>query len=334
MINRRRFLNGLAVLGGAGMLGVRPLHAAAEPPPETTRLTIADARPGICIAPQYVAEELLRGEGFADLRYVLKDTSAERLRALATGEAQMLVTYVSSLIVRLDAGDPIVLLAGSHVGCFEVVGGERIQTIRELKGKAVAISGPGNPDHLFLSVILINVGLDPARDIRWVTQPPTDAIRLLAEGKIDALLNFPPVPQELRARKIGRVLLNSSVDRPWSQYFCCVVAAHRDFVRKHPVAAKRAVRAFTKAADMCALEPERTARFLVDRGYTPNYEYALQALKDVPYARWREYDPEDAVRFYALRLHEAGLIKSNPKKILAEGTDWRLLKELKKELKG
>jgi NitT/TauT family transport system substrate-binding protein len=64
------------------------------------------------------------------------------------------------------------------------------------------------------------------------------------------------------------------------------------------------------------------------------YDYALQTLKDIPYSRWREYDPEDAPRFYALRLHEAGLIKSTPQKLIAQGTDWRFLAELKKELKG
>ena len=113
-----------------------------------------------------------------------------------------------------------------------------------------------------------------------------------------------------------------------------MVAANRDFVRKYPVATKRAVRAYIKGAEICTLEPERIARFLVDRKSAVSYEYALQALRDLPYARWREYNAEDTVRFYALRLHEAGLIKSSPTKILAQGTDWRFLNELKKELKG
>jgi NitT/TauT family transport system substrate-binding protein len=89
-----------------------------------------------------------------------------------------------------------------------------------------------------------------------------------------------------------------------------------------------------KGADVCALEPERAARLLVDRGYTERYDYALAALQEVPYRRWREYDAEDSVRFYALRLHEAGLIKSSQQKLIAQGTDWHFLKELKKELKG
>jgi NitT/TauT family transport system substrate-binding protein len=57
-------------------------------------------------------------------------------------------------------------------------------------------------------------------------------------------------------------------------------------------------------------------------------------LKDIPYAKWREYDPEDTVRFYSLRLQEVGMIKSSPKNIIAQGTDWRFLKELKKEMKA
>ena len=54
----------------------------------------------------------------------------------------------------------------------------------------------------------------------------------------------------------------------------------------------------------------------------------------MPYDRWREYDPEDTVRFYSLRLREIGMIKSSPQKIIAEGTDWHFLNELKRELKA
>lgn len=57
-------------------------------------------------------------------------------------------------------------------------------------------------------------------------------------------------------------------------------------------------------------------------------------MKDLAYNRWRERDPSDAVRVYALRLHEFGLVKSDPKKIIAQGTDWRFVNELKKELKA
>src|SRR5262249_20314026 len=115
-------------------------------------------------------------------------------------------------------GAPIVLIAGTHVGCFELVGTEQVRTIRDLQGKTVAISDVGNTDHAFLASILVYIGLDPRLDVHWVTHPAAEAMQLLSEGKIDAFIGFPPRTQELRARQIGHVLLNSSVDRPWSQY--------------------------------------------------------------------------------------------------------------------
>jgi NitT/TauT family transport system substrate-binding protein len=329
---RREFVKGLAaVAGSAGLFGLDPRQgAAAEPPPETTRIRLAQI-PGICVAPQYVAEELLRGEGFTDVQYV-KVGSGSMFKAFNAGEIDISMAFVAPFILQVDAGNPIVLLAGVHVGCYELFGTDRVRAISDLKGKTVAIPELGSPHHVFLACMASYVGLNPHRDINLVTQPPTESIKLLAEKKIDALMGFPPVPQELRAKKIGHVVVNSGTDRPWSQYFCCTVAGYREFVRKQPVATKRALRAILKAANLCASEPEQAAKLIAAKGYS--YEYALQTMKEIPYDQWREYDHEDAVRFYALRLHEVGMIKSSPQKIIAQGTDWRFLNELKKELKA
>ena len=103
--------------------------------------------------------------------------------------------------------------------------------------------------------------------------------------------------------------------------------------RSHPIATKRALRAILKATDICAQDPARAARYIVDRGYEARYEVAHEVLTKVSYKLWREANPEDTLRFYALRLHEVGMIKTNPNKLIAQGTDWRFLNELKKELK-
>ena len=110
--------------------------------------------------------------------------------------------------------------------------------------------------------------------------------------------------------------------------------ANRDFVRAHPVATKRYLRAVLKAADICATEPARAAQRLVEAGFAERFDYALQTLNEIPYDRWRELDPEDSLRFFGLRLHEAGMITSTPNKIIADGADWRFLNELKRELKA
>jgi NitT/TauT family transport system substrate-binding protein len=330
--NRRDFLRGLTLAGTAGLLGLNPRLVAAEPPPETTRIRLVHD-PSICVTPQYLAEELLWADGFSEVQYV-EATDGFGARVVAAGGADMMMEFAGVYLTRTDAGDPLVMLGGVQLGCFEVFGGARVRAIRDLKGKRVAVLGEGTPEHVFLSSVVAYVGLDPRRDIRWESHPPEESMRLLDEDKIDAFAGFPPVPQELRARRIGHLVLSTTTDRPWSQYFCCMVGAHRDFVRKHPVATKRALRAILKAANLCAANPEQAARFIVSRGYTGELDYATQALREIPYARWREYDPEDTVRFYALRLHEVGMIKSSPQKIIAQGTDWRFFNELKKEMKG
>jgi NitT/TauT family transport system substrate-binding protein len=318
---------------GTGSLFTTPRARAAEVPPETTRVRLYKF-PGLCLAPQYIAEDLLQAEGFTDVQYLDFPEGAvgvfDRVSSSAVDFTQW---YGVPFIEEIDKGRPIVFLAGVHIGCTELFATERIRTIRDLKGKTVAVA-TGSPAQSILAAMLAYVGLDHRKDLTFTTHSPAESVRLLAEAKIDAFLATPPWGQELRAKKIGHTIVNTAVDRPWSQYFCCMLVGNKDFVRKHPVATKRVLRAIFKADQLCALEPERVARAIVDRGFTTRYDYALQTLKDVPYGRARQYDPEDMVRFYSLRLREAGLIKGTPQKILAEGTDWRFLNELKKELKG
>jgi NitT/TauT family transport system substrate-binding protein len=289
--------------------------------------------PSICLAPQDIAEELLRAEGFRDIRYVPMPLGGMQ-QALASGELDLGLEYASKYVEAIDRGLAATVLAGAHVGCFELFGNGSVRSITDLKGKRVGIQGLGSPQHLFLVLMAAQVGLDPNKDIDWVVTSSFEPMQLFADGKTDAFLGFPPQPQELRARHVGQVIVNSAIDRPWSQYFCCMLGGSREFVRKYPVATKRAARAILKAVDLCANDPAGAAQRLVDGGFTPRYDYAHQALSELPYDKWREYDAEDTMRFWALRLHEVGLIKGSPQKIIAEGTDWRFLNELKRELKA
>ena len=328
--SRREFLTKVALAGTAGYLGLERSSLAAEPPPETTRIRLLDT-PGICSAPEHVVKELLPDEGFRDIQFI-RDNHLNPVAVFASGAIDITMGLALQFVVDVDAGLPITMLGGIHPGCMELFGTGQIRAIRDLKRKSVGVPAINSGHHLFLASMAAYVGLDPHKDINWIIYNPEESADSLASGKVDALMAFPPISQELREKNIGHVIVNSTVDRPWSQYFCCVVVAHREFLHKHPVATKRAFRAILKATDICALQPERVAKSLVDSGFSR--KYALQTLKELPYAKWREYNPEDTVRFYSLILHEIGAIKSSPNKIIAQATDWRFLKELKKELKG
>jgi len=111
------------------------------------------------------------------------------------------------------------------------------------------------------------------------------------------------------------------------------VAANTEFVRKHPIAAKRALRAILKASELCAGDPDLAANAYLAQGFKTDPALARQAVRELAYGHWRDYNPEETVRFYALRLREAGMVKASPQKLIAQGTDWRFLERLKRELK-
>ena len=335
MQNRRHFLKTGFTMAAAGLAGAAVLtHSrtslAEEAPPETTSVRLLYWK-DTCIAPINILDDLLRDEGFTDVRYVLGADSDSGADRLARGDADFSQDDAAATILKIDAGVPALMLAGVHPACFELFANESIRSVVDLKGKTVGVTYATDTgtDYVLLKIIAASVGLDPVKDINWVAGRRKD---LFTNGKIDAFMASPPRAPELRAEGIGHVILNSAVDRPWSQYFCCMLFGNVDFVRRNPTATKRVVRAMMRATDICAAKPDWVARRLVDRGLTPRYDYARQGLDDISYRAWRDYDAEDAVRFWALRERELGLIKSSPDKIIATGTDWRFLKEVRKEL--
>ena len=329
MTHRREFLGAAAA---AGALAYLPDALASDPPPETKTIRIPKI-PNICWAPAYIAEDLLKAEGFTDVRFVQFPNAAKAYVGLGAGEIDIFMAFVAPTIQQIDAGNPLIVLGGVHPGCLELFASTRIRSVQDLKGKVIASVAANDPQQLFSAAFLGHVGVNPKRDVKWVHMPHAEAMQQLADGKIDAFMSGPPGAQEMRAKKIGHVVVNTTTDRPWSQYFCCVVTANRNFMGKHPVATKRAMRAILKGSHACASDPDGVARRLVKEGFTPNLQYAQQAMREIPYGRWRDYDAEDTVRYYSLRLKEAGFIKSSPQKIITDGTDWRFLNELKKELK-
>ncbi len=271
-------------------------------------------------------------EGFGDVECVKTPLNEGPSQALAAGKVDFVMNDPPGHLMSIDEGGPIALLAGSIPAAGNLFGNDSVHTLRDLKGKKVAAPQRSSRKE-FVAAMVASVGLDPDKDIVWVDHEPGESMRRYAAGQIDTFMGFAPEPQELRARGIGHVILNTLTDRPWSQYFCCLAATNRTFMSRYPVATRRALRAFVKAAEICIGDPQRAARTMVARGVSDKYEYVLQAVREIGYRNWRLYDAEDTARFRSLRLREAGVIKISPKKVLAEATDWHFINELKREMK-
>jgi NitT/TauT family transport system substrate-binding protein len=147
--SRREFLASVSALGIAGPLLSRD-SVAAEPPLETTAIRLV--RPsGICVAPIYIAKELLRAEGFADISYVAVPGGVASAQLAARGEADFLLNFAAPLLIPMDAGEPLTVIAGAHVGCFELFANDTVHRITDLKGKSVGVQAINSGQHVFLA---------------------------------------------------------------------------------------------------------------------------------------------------------------------------------------
>jgi NitT/TauT family transport system substrate-binding protein len=218
---RRRLLRGFGAMGAVGLFDALAAPASAEPPPETTTIRLFH-QPLACLAPMIVAESLLLAEGFRQVEYVplqvglrSMDTHHSNLSvALNTGQIDLGALDPPAHLLSLDAGGSAILLAGLHAGCYKLLAAEQIRAVRDLKGKTVAVPSPGR--HAFVASIVSYIGLDPHKDIVWANATVGDAMRRFAEGELDAFLGFAPEPEELLARGVGHVLVDTLTDKPWS----------------------------------------------------------------------------------------------------------------------
>jgi NitT/TauT family transport system substrate-binding protein len=228
MWTRRCFLPAMSAAGTLGLFSA-PRMLAAEGPLETTSVRLLKSSLICSAAPQYAAEELLRAEGFKEIAYI-EAARNELPQVFADGRVDFTVTFVVNHLQAIDHGAPITVLAGVHAGCYELFARDGLDSITELKGKRVGLQA-GSP--ALLKLMAAQVGLDPEKDFQWVIDPKLKPLELFVVGKIDAFLGFPPEPQELRARRAGHVILDTTVARPWSQYFCCMLGGNREYVQRH-----------------------------------------------------------------------------------------------------
>lgn len=317
-------------------------RATALPAPETTTLKIFAKPPPTCEAPIWLLNDLLREEGFTDV--------ANTPGGIATGESDFGVTYGNFFVSGVEAKFPWVALAGCHTGCIELWAAPGIASIGDLRGKTMdvwdKVTGP-RPDlratgifYGFLLSMLSQIGMDPAEMRLNEVAPTVDTDERYLSGETDAVMTAIHGGPLMRRnpRKRGQVIIDTAVDRPWSQYYCCLLVANRDWARSNPVATKRVTRAFLRGSDLVMADKKAAVQKALSSGIyagtrVPQDEAILfETIEMLSYA-WREYDPEETMRFFAQRLSDVKQLQSSPQQIVEAGTDFAYMRQLAKELK-
>jgi NitT/TauT family transport system substrate-binding protein len=169
--------------------------------------------------------------------------------------------------------------------------------------------------------------------------PNVNALRdAFVDGRSEAFIAPAALGPELRRnpKNPGTIILDTTMDKPWSQYYCCQLVANRNWARRYPIATKRVTRAVLRAADVVTKDRAYAAREYVARFVPtprPNeVEIVSEVIRDLSFD-WRDIDPEETLRFFALRLADANLVKSTSQQIIAQGSDFAYMRQLRSELK-
>jgi NitT/TauT family transport system substrate-binding protein len=239
-----------------------------------------------CEPPIYVAYEkgFFKEEGL-DVELVKSDWDTMR-DGLGLGRFDATHHLIMYLLKPIEQGLDVKLTGGIHSGCLRVQAGAKtaISKVKELKGKRIGISHMGAPPFLFASRVLANHGLDPKKDVDWITFP-SDAMELaLDQGQVDAVANAEPIGTILLSRDKTRKVVDMAVDPPYSEEFCCVTAVNGTFAAKNPKAAAAVTRALLKGAKWVAANKTAAAKLAVEKAYLASTaELNVQAIRDIKY---------------------------------------------------
>ena len=131
--------------------------------------------PITCVAPQYVAAELLRIEGFTDIQYVGLEGDIGKLgipAMIGRGHIDFSMTFAAPMLIPMDAGEPITALAG---GACRMLRGVRARGHPQhcgLERQECRYPLLSSAPHTFLTIMTSYIGLDPMKDINWVITSP------------------------------------------------------------------------------------------------------------------------------------------------------------------
>jgi NitT/TauT family transport system substrate-binding protein len=308
MINLKAFVSAVA---GAALL------TACNRQPDTSPSASNKIRVGYvgitCEAPIFTAVEkgFFKEEGL-EVELVKCDWKNYK-DVLALGGYDITHHLVMYFLKPIEQGLDVKFTGGIHRGCLrlQVPVNSPIRTVKDLKGKRIAVPGMGTPPFIFSYRVLGTQGLDAARDVSWIVYPAGELGLALEKGEVDAIANSEPIGSMLKTQGKVRNLADQATDFPYSEEYCCAVLANGKFIAKNPKATAAATRALLKAAKWVETNPAAAAKISVEKKYllstVDQNTFAISHLRYVPSVE----GARTAVRLAAAEMQKAGMLRSD-----------------------
>jgi NitT/TauT family transport system substrate-binding protein len=247
-----------------------------------------------------------------DVELVKTDWTYMR-HGLRIGRFKATYHFSMYLIELMQAGLDLQLTGGIHTGCLRLQAGTKsdVKKVEDLKGKKVGITNLGSPPFLFANRVLADRGIDPRRDVEWVTMPADAMPKALDEGRVDAVASAEPIGSMLIAQNKVRKVCDQAEDAPYGEEYCCLVVLNGPFARENPPAAAKITRALLKGAKWVSVNPTAAAKLAVEKKYvTASTEVNAQAIAMLKYEPGVAKARQD-IQTAALALKKIGFLKKD-----------------------
>jgi NitT/TauT family transport system substrate-binding protein len=244
---------------------------------------------------------------------LVKTNWSDMRDGLATGRYHASYSLIMYLMKPIETGMDLKLTGGIHTGCLRVQAGAKtnIKNVNDLKSKRVGITHMGSPPFLFASRVLADQGMDPRKDVEWVTMAEDTMAKALDEGQVDAVASAEPVGTMLMAANKVHKVCDQASDAPYEDEYCCAVVVNGAFARQNPSAAGKITRALLKGAKWVDINPTAAAELAVDGNYVAaTKEINAQAIGMLKYRPGVAKARQD-VQTAALEMKKAGFLKKD-----------------------
>ena len=275
-----RIIATAAAFAGAVLLPIPPVAPApGAQAPEKKDLVVAIAAPGSSYLPIYLmADETARPEGLT-LKVAYIGGGPQTAAALASDSIDVAVTALNIVVSMISAGHGVRMFysAGSHAE-LEWFARPAIRSWPELRGKTIAVSGPGSLTDLLTRRALVKHGLSPGSDVALLSsgasQPRYTALKA---GRVDAAVLLPP--QTWTAESDGFTRLGTQVTEIAGTWPRAVFAAKESFIAGNPATIRGLLRAYVHAVRLARANPEVAIRSL-GRHVRDDAQYHERAYRD------------------------------------------------------
>lgn len=276
-----------------------PAGSAGAAPPPTLKVGYLPITHSLAIV---VADKLNTGK-YKNLKLELVKFSAwpELLDAYNSGKIQAASELLVLALAGAERGVPESVVALSHRHGDILTVAKDVNSIRDLKGKRVAI-----PHRMSVHNILLSQALKKERltlkDVEWIEMPPPDMPAALARGDIKGFIVAEPFGTKAIQAGFGKKLVNAK--DIWPDYICCGLVINPSFKKQYPAATREYVESFAAAGRY--IDANRREAIKIARQYMNIDEKVLeQSLSlDVSYGDLRLKRGEvEQLQKYALELN-------------------------------